>query len=166
MDSSPTFRRNPSLESCQVGYYSDGSSDAHKFPSSPLSALKVTFGPSSKLGPNVTSTLYPKAHGSAELFQLSGKKDKQILNFDPEIEKTLRKLRKQSKLLQQTHENPSKEVLEKGCDNMAEARNQRRTLANFTNPTTASYGSSIVWPTVEANNFELKPALVQLVQQN
>ncbi|MED6151811.1 hypothetical protein PIB30_085975, partial [Stylosanthes scabra] len=47
-----------------------------------------------------------------------------------------------------------------------EAGNQRRTLADFTNPTTVSRGSSIVWPTVEANNFELKPALVQLVQQN
>ncbi|MED6163105.1 hypothetical protein PIB30_076666, partial [Stylosanthes scabra] len=54
-----------------------------------------------------------------------GNKDKQILNFDLEIERTLRKLRKQSKLLQQTHENPSKEVLEDGCDNMDEEGNQR-----------------------------------------
>ncbi|MED6178243.1 hypothetical protein PIB30_105703, partial [Stylosanthes scabra] len=59
--------------------------------------------------------------------------DKQILNFDPEIERTLRKLRKQSK---QIHEISSeevfeevsdnvtaKEVLQEGCDNMAEAGN-------------------------------------------
>ncbi|MED6212674.1 hypothetical protein PIB30_085790 [Stylosanthes scabra] len=46
-------------------------------------------------------------------------------------------------------------------DNMADnANNQRRTLADYTNPTTASCGSSIVWHTVDANNFELKPALV------
>ncbi|MED6165650.1 hypothetical protein PIB30_101704, partial [Stylosanthes scabra] len=52
-------------------------------------------------------------------------------------------------------------------DNMADnANNQRRTLADCTNPTTSSYGSSIVWPNVDAKNFELKPALVQLVQQN
>ncbi|MED6111087.1 hypothetical protein PIB30_049231 [Stylosanthes scabra] len=62
-----------------------------------------------------------------------GSKDKQILNFDPEIERTLRKLTKQSK---QIHEISSeevfeevsdnvtaKEVLEEGCDNMAEAGN-------------------------------------------
>ncbi|MED6226893.1 hypothetical protein PIB30_108230, partial [Stylosanthes scabra] len=50
-------------------------------------------------------------------------------------------------------------------DNMAD-NNQRSTLADYTNPTTTSCGSSIVWPNVDANNFELKPALVQLVQQN
>ncbi|MED6129653.1 hypothetical protein PIB30_110042, partial [Stylosanthes scabra] len=43
---------------------------------------------------------------------------------------------------------------------------QWRTIADYQNPTTTSCGSSIVWPTVDANNFELKPALVQLVQQN
>ncbi|MED6210775.1 hypothetical protein PIB30_067275 [Stylosanthes scabra] len=57
-------------------------------------------------------------------------------------------------------ENSEEEIQDNMADN---ANNQRRTLADYTNPTTASYGSSIVWPTVDANNFELKPALVQLV---
>ncbi|MED6201042.1 hypothetical protein PIB30_091154 [Stylosanthes scabra] len=48
----------------------------------------------------------------------------------------------------------------------AEDRNeQRRTLRDYTIPSTASFGSSIVRPAVEANNFELKPSLIQLVQQ-
>ncbi|MED6117881.1 hypothetical protein PIB30_114102, partial [Stylosanthes scabra] len=44
--------------------------------------------------------------------------------------------------------------------------NQRRTIADYQNPSITSCGSSIVWPNVDANNFELKTALVQLVQQN
>ncbi|MED6153738.1 hypothetical protein PIB30_104956, partial [Stylosanthes scabra] len=50
-----------------------------------------------------------------------GNKDKQTLNFDPEIEKTLRKLRKQSKLQKQTQEGSSEEVFEEALVDMAEA---------------------------------------------
>ncbi|MED6139501.1 hypothetical protein PIB30_084432 [Stylosanthes scabra] len=39
----------------------------------------------------------------------AGNKDRQILNFDPENERTLRKLRKQSK---QVHEGSSEEAFE------------------------------------------------------
>ncbi|MED6226003.1 hypothetical protein PIB30_099143 [Stylosanthes scabra] len=97
---------------------------------------------------------------------LLGNKDKQILNFDAEIERTLHKLRKQSKLQKQTHKISSEEVVKEVLDNMAEGGNQRRTLADFTIPTTASCGRSIVWSTIEANNFELKPSLIHLVQQD
>ncbi|MED6125984.1 hypothetical protein PIB30_073866, partial [Stylosanthes scabra] len=44
--------------------------------------------------------------------------------------------------------------------------NHRRTLGDYTIPTTNSCGSSIVRPTVAANNFELKPSLIQLVQRS
>ncbi|MED6115011.1 hypothetical protein PIB30_086070 [Stylosanthes scabra] len=89
------------------------------------------------------------------------RRDKPTIEFDPEIEKTLKKNRsrvKAQRALQFEQEDANSEE-----DN---ANNQRRTLAGYTNPTIASCGSSIVWPTVDANNFELKPALVQLVQQN
>ncbi|MED6200687.1 hypothetical protein PIB30_087718, partial [Stylosanthes scabra] len=52
-------------------------------------------------------------------------------------------------------ENSEEEIQDNMADN---ANNQRKALADYTNPTTASCGSSIVWPTVDANNFELKPA--------
>ncbi|MED6115982.1 hypothetical protein PIB30_095868 [Stylosanthes scabra] len=64
--------------------------------------------------------------------------------------------RKQAKLQKQPHKISSEEVLV----NMADKGDQRKTLGEFTVPTTASCGSSIVRPTVEANNFELKPALI------
>ncbi|MED6214952.1 hypothetical protein PIB30_108423, partial [Stylosanthes scabra] len=109
-------------------------------------------------------------------------RDKPIIEFDPEIEKTLKKNRsrvKAQRTLQFEQEEVNSEegtsenslvednIEEEIQDNMADnANNQRRTLADYTNPTTTSCGSSIVWPNVDANNFELKPALVQLVQQN
>ncbi|MED6166804.1 hypothetical protein PIB30_112967, partial [Stylosanthes scabra] len=114
------------------------------------------------------------------------RRDKPIIEFDPEIEKTLKKnrnrVRTQRSLQFDRKEASSEEVLseksfeeeiieesieEEIQDNMADhTNNQRKTIADYQNPTTTCCGSSIVWPTVDANNFELKPALVQLVQQN
>ncbi|MED6162932.1 hypothetical protein PIB30_075137 [Stylosanthes scabra] len=110
------------------------------------------------------------------------RRDISIIEFDPEIEKTLKKNRsmvKAQRTIQfeqeevNSEEDTSENSFEEECieeeiqDNMADnANNQRRTLADYTNPTTTSCGSSIVWPNVDANNFKLKPALVQLVQQN
>ncbi|MED6166226.1 hypothetical protein PIB30_106990, partial [Stylosanthes scabra] len=42
-----------------------------------------------------------------------GNKDKQPLSFDPEIERTLPKLRKQAKLQEHIHEIPFEEALER-----------------------------------------------------
>ncbi|MED6137778.1 hypothetical protein PIB30_068182, partial [Stylosanthes scabra] len=86
-----------------------------------------------------------------------GNKDKQISNFDPEIERTLRKLWKQFK---QTHETSSVEIFEEISDNMAAEGTQQKTLGEYSIPTTTSCGSSIVRPAVDANNFELKPSLI------
>ncbi|KAL4275779.1 hypothetical protein AHAS_Ahas20G0141300 [Arachis hypogaea] len=43
---------------------------------------------------------------------------------------------------------------------------QRRVLGSYSAPTAKLYGKSIVVPLINANNFELKPQLVTLVQQN
>ncbi|MED6227247.1 hypothetical protein PIB30_111626, partial [Stylosanthes scabra] len=43
---------------------------------------------------------------------MEGNKDKRPLSFDPEIERTLRKLRKQAKLQEHIHEIPFEEALE------------------------------------------------------
>ncbi|MED6116164.1 hypothetical protein PIB30_097637 [Stylosanthes scabra] len=99
------------------------------------------------------------------------RRDKSIIEFDLEIEKTLKKNRSRVKVQRTlqfeqeevnseegTSENSFEEEIQ---DNMADnANNQWRTLADYTNPTTTSCGSNIVWPNVDANNFELKPALV------
>ena len=50
-------------------------------------------------------------------------------------------------------------------ETMAEDRNQRP-LKDFAQPSDDEPSSSIVNPTIPANNFKLKPSLLQLVQQN
>ncbi|MED6154500.1 hypothetical protein PIB30_113107, partial [Stylosanthes scabra] len=116
----------------------------------------------------------------------SNRRNRPIIEFDPEIAKTLTKNRNRVKsqraLFRERQEANSdegasekfseEEIVEENSeeeiqDNMADnTNNQRRTLADYASPTTSGCGSNIVWPTVEANTFELKPALVQLVQQN
>ena len=44
--------------------------------------------------------------------------------------------------------------------------NNNRPLKDYAVPSEEEPHSSIVSPTVEARNFELKPALLQIVQQN
>ncbi|XP_073137122.1 uncharacterized protein [Henckelia pumila] len=39
-----------------------------------------------------------------------------------------------------------------------------RTVFDLIHPPTEGYGSSIVLPTVEANNFELRPSIIQMIQ--
>ncbi|MED6127497.1 hypothetical protein PIB30_088597 [Stylosanthes scabra] len=121
------------------------------------------------------SSFWRRCRGLARLIERCklGNKDKQTLSFDPEIEKTLRKLRKQAKLQEHSHEIPFEEALEeefeeKTGDNMAgnEDNNRGRKLADFSIPSAASCGSSVVRPAVDVNNFELKPSLIQLVQQD
>jgi len=43
---------------------------------------------------------------------------------------------------------------------------QRRMLRDFVTPRVQDITSSIAHPNVEANNFELKPALISIVQQS
>ncbi|MED6160662.1 hypothetical protein PIB30_053522 [Stylosanthes scabra] len=73
---------------------------------------------------------------------MQGNKNKQILKFDPEIERTLRKLRKQSK---QVLEGSSEEVFEEVVDNleeifynMAVEGTQEKTLGEYSVPTTGN----------------------------
>ncbi|XP_027169924.1 uncharacterized protein LOC113769792 [Coffea eugenioides] len=49
---------------------------------------------------------------------------------------------------------------------MAENDSNRRILRDFTLPRTQGSQTSIVRPTVNANNFEIKPSLIQMVQQS
>ncbi|XP_057734326.1 uncharacterized protein LOC130949692 [Arachis stenosperma] len=46
------------------------------------------------------------------------------------------------------------------------AGEDRRVLSSYINPNPGNYGSSIQKPTIQANNFELKPQLITLVQNN
>ncbi|MED6190200.1 hypothetical protein PIB30_103464, partial [Stylosanthes scabra] len=97
------------------------------------------------------------------------RRNKPLIQIDLEIERTIRKLRKQIQILQHitAQQSENSEDIQDNITMAAENTNDaRRTLGDYTIPSTASYGSSIVRPTVEANNFELKPSLIQLVQQD
>ena len=43
---------------------------------------------------------------------------------------------------------------------------KQQTLKQYATPSTEDPYAIIVYPTVEGNNFEIKPALIYLVQQN
>ncbi|MED6214206.1 hypothetical protein PIB30_100736, partial [Stylosanthes scabra] len=100
-----------------------------------------------------------------------GNKDKQPLSFDPEIERTLRKLRKQAKLHEHIHEIPFEEALEgeeladKTSDNMAsnEYHNRGRKLADFLIPSaTAGSARSVLWESFrrsQSTHCQLSPYL-------
>ncbi|MED6129995.1 hypothetical protein PIB30_113591, partial [Stylosanthes scabra] len=96
---------------------------------------------------------------------MQGRRNKPPIQIDPEIERTIRKLRKQTQILQHStaQQSENSEDIEDNITMVAEhTNNARRTLGDYTIPSTASSGSSIVRPAVEANNFELKPSLTQL----
>ncbi|MED6123984.1 hypothetical protein PIB30_054671 [Stylosanthes scabra] len=73
-----------------------------------------------------------------------GNRNRQPIRFDPEIEKTLRRLRKQSRLQRDTledisHQGSSMTNNENHDDDLNLNGNQRRTLGDYTIPTTNSW---------------------------
>ncbi|QHO23908.1 Retrotransposon gag protein [Arachis hypogaea] len=102
---------------------------------------------------------------------MSRNRDKEpLLDLDPEPERTLRKHLQQVKV-QHSGRDLTKlfEQETKSTDMVAKPNNEadaRKILGDFTTPTTDFYGRSISIPTIRANNFELKPQLVSLLQQN
>jgi len=80
---------------------------------------------------------------------------------DPKIERTFRLRRKKQRIEEQ------RRVARKNPINMAGGEDdQRRTLRDFVTPRVQVIASSITHPTVDANNFELKAALISRVQQS
>ena len=87
-----------------------------------------------------------------------------LLPFDPEIERTFRRR-------QRSASRESVEVLIEELfvelpleERMAEQEVNRRALRDFALPSAQGSQTSITRPTVNANNFEIKPSLIQMVQ--
>ena len=72
------------------------------------------------------------------------------LNFDPEIDLTLRALRREQR---QRKENQFNRM----------AQLERRTLGDFPIPDTSGSFGGIVAPAIANNNFEIKPCIIQMV---
>jgi len=76
---------------------------------------------------------------------------------DPEIERTFRLRRKRQRIEEQRREARAYSSM---------AREERRTLHDFVTLGIQGIASNIAQPTVDSNNFELKPTLTSMVQQS
>ena len=79
---------------------------------------------------------------------------------NPEIEWTFRIRRKKQRLKKRRKAQEEYPKMDPG------ARGQGTTLRDFITPGVEGISSSIARPTVEVNNFELRPALISMVQQS
>ena len=77
------------------------------------------------------------------------------LYFDPEIELTLCNLRRDQRDRRDNRFN---------LNNMAQS--ERRTLGDFAMPDISGSFGGIVAPSIANNNFEIKPSIIQMVQNN
>ena len=77
------------------------------------------------------------------------------LFFDPELELSLRALRREQRAIQEAQSN---------LNRMAQP--ERRTLGDFAKPDISGSFGGIVAPTIANNNFEIKPSIIQMVQNN
>ena len=98
---------------------------------------------------------------------MSRNRDKDILiEADPEPKRTLKRKLREAKA--QLSGEDLTEIFEKEEDMAAKNNNNnaRKMLGDYAAPTSNFYGRSISIPAIGANNFELKPQLVSLIQQN
>ena len=75
------------------------------------------------------------------------------LYFDPEIELSLRVLRREQRLRRENQSNIM-------------AQPERRTLGDFAMPDISGSFGGIVAPAIANNNFEIKPSIIHMVQNN
>ena len=98
---------------------------------------------------------------------MSRSKDKSILvEADPEPERTMKRKLTEAKAQFSVEDliEIFKEEEHMAAENNNKANNARKVLGDFTAPTPDIYGRSISIPAIGANNFELKPQLVSLMQ--
>ncbi|MED6215283.1 hypothetical protein PIB30_111999, partial [Stylosanthes scabra] len=76
------------------------------------------------------------------------RRNKPLIHIDPEIERTIRKLRKQTQILQHITAQQSENIQDNITMAAEHTNNARRTLGDYTIPSTVSCGSSIVRPAV------------------
>ncbi|XP_061339753.1 uncharacterized protein LOC133286365 [Gastrolobium bilobum] len=96
---------------------------------------------------------------------MRGTIDPNSLLFDPELERRIRKNRKAARRRQLQERGESSVTIQEEIMAENHVPPPQRTLGDYMTPTVIPPIRSVVRPTVEPNNFELKHALVQLVQK-
>ena len=83
-----------------------------------------------------------------------------LIPLDLELERAIQRRRKQHR----NRMNGGKE--EKNQPPAQNGQNGQRTMRDYVNPNVQSDQNSIVKPVVIANNFEIKPAMIQMIQNS
>ena len=93
------------------------------------------------------------------------KQGAELLPLDTEIERTLRGLKKikHAEIADMADERLTGEVHQEFA---AEVPQERDTMEDFWRPVIQDEYSAMRQPTIDANNFEFKPALITMVQPN
>jgi hypothetical protein len=99
----------------------------------------------------------------------------ELVEFDPEIERIFSRLRRaiHQKFDQSSQIDNKKvavnqsleniEVNQDGNNNANSGNGARRIIVEFARPVISEINSSIIRPRVEANNFEIKPNIIQMI---
>ncbi|MED6175900.1 hypothetical protein PIB30_082695 [Stylosanthes scabra] len=93
------------------------------------------------------------------LIPLTNKYD---LGYNSEPERTLLRRRREARRARQAELEHQLNMAANNEDDL-NTNNNHVTLGQYINPTAESCGSTIRRPAIQANNFELKPSLIQLV---
>ena len=96
------------------------------------------------------------------LFMNRSRDKEHLFDPDPEPKRTLRRNLQQIKA-QHSGRNLSENFEQEAEDMVEPVGKARKVLGDFTMPTSDLYGRRIL-PAIRANNFELKPQLVSLLQ--
>ena len=93
------------------------------------------------------------------------KPESDLIPLDIELERTLKNLRKVRSAETETMENEGMgQTVNEGTT--TERPPRQDTIEDFWRPVIQEEYSAVRQPTIEANNFELKPALITMVQQH
>ena len=89
----------------------------------------------------------------------------ELHKLDPEIERTLRKNRKNTSVQTPSQSSAQEEVVVEIITEGIMEENQPRTNQDYARPTLDGTTPTIVKPPIQANNFEIKSVAIQLLQQ-
>ena len=93
-------------------------------------------------------------------------RDTELLPFDPEIERACQRNRRLQRQSTSVSSNTMADLREEEAETRAETRADTRVLRDYAMPTVMDTLSGIRKPPIPANNFEIKPAIIHMVQAN
>ncbi|XP_073016723.1 uncharacterized protein [Primulina eburnea] len=106
-------------------------------------------------------------HGVSSCYMSRAQDVRNLVPLDLEIESTLRSIRRarrNNNLTLEFESEAESEIDRKPEVEEMAGEEDNRTLMELHRPAFEGYGSSIIRPTIQANTFELKPGIIQMIQ--